>query len=148
MTELIIWKNKEIDQLRKELNQAFKRCCSDIGVPMSLVQAGVPISMDLSETEDSLILTAELPDLNPEDLDISVTDDSVTIRGEKKETSVQKGEFYERFEERSGSFSRQISLPQPVDANKSTATYRDNVLELVMPKKDPKLRQPISIRVE
>ena len=148
MKELMIWKNKEIDQLRKELNQAFRRCCSDIGVPMSLVQTGVSLSMDLSETDETLILTTELPDMNPEDLDISVTDDSVTIRGEKKETSVQKGEFYERFEERSGTFSRQISLPRPVDVNNATATYKDNVLRLVMPKKDPKLRQPISIRVE
>jgi HSP20 family protein len=148
MTELMIWKNKEIDQLRKELNQTFRRCCSDIGVPMTLVQTGAPLSMDLSETDKTLILTAELPDIHPEDLDISVTENSVTIRGKKKESSVLKGEFYERFEERSGSFSRQISLPRPVDVNKTTATYKDNVLELVMSKLDPKQRQAISIRVE
>lgn len=148
MTELMIWKNREIDQLRKELDRTFRRCCSDFGVPMSLVQAGARFSMNLSETDEALILTVELPDMNPEDLDIAVTEDSVTIRGEKKVSSVQKSEYYQRFEHRTGSFSRRIPLPRPVEANDATAAYKDNVLKLVMPKKDPKTRQAKSIRVD
>ena len=148
MTELMIWKNKEINQLRKELDRAYRRCCSDFGVPMSLVQTADPLAINFSETDEALILTAELPDMDPEGLNISVTEDSVTIRGEKMESSVQKGQFYERFEQRSGTFSRRISLPRPVDVNKATATYKDNELELVMPKRKPKQRQTISIRVE
>ena len=148
MTELMIWKNREIDQLRKELDRTFRRCCSDFGVPMSLVQTAAPLSMNLSETDDALVLTVELPGMNPEDLDITVAEDSVAIRGEKKVSSVQTGEFYERFEQRTGSFSRWVSLPRPVEVNEATAAYKDNVLRLVMPKKDPKQRQSITIRVE
>ena len=148
MTELMLWKNREIDQLRKELDRTFRRCCTNFGVPMSLVQTSAPFSMNLTETNEALILTVEMPDLNPEDLDLSVAEDSVTIRGERKVSAVQEGEYFKRFEHRSGSFSHRIPLPRPVEVNEATAAYKDNVLKLVMPKKDLKPLQTISIRVD
>ncbi len=74
MAGLIVWKNQEIDKLRRDIDRLFDRLWDDFGVPLSTrIEREIP-SIDLSETEDTLIIRAEVPGINPEDLEISITD--------------------------------------------------------------------------
>ena len=91
-------------------------------------------SVDVIEREDSFVVQAELPGMKREGIDISVTDNTLSISGERNlETEVKKGEYHRR--ERSyGRFSRSMSLPANVDADKIKASFEDGVLEIILPK--------------
>ena len=88
MLELTIWKNQEIDRLRRDMDRLFARLWDDFGMPsFPRIAKDIP-SIDLSESEDKLIINVEIPGINPEDLDISVTEDRLHITGEMKQESV------------------------------------------------------------
>ena len=89
--------------------------------------------MDVLETGDQYVITAELPGLKRSDLDIQVHDDRVTISGARRE-SAQPYEQYHRVERGHGSFRRTFQLPKPVDSESVTADLRDGVLTVVCPK--------------
>ena len=137
MTELILWKNREIDRLRRDIERTFRRCSTGFGVPSTLMEFPETISVNLSETEHALVLMAKLPGMKPEDMDISATESTLTIKGETKESTIEEGESYQRISRRFGSFSRTISLPHRVKVDEIEATYKDNVLAITMPKHDP-----------
>ena len=130
------------------MDQTLRRCCSDFGVPFSLIQAKDAVSMNLSETKDDIILTVHLAGMNPDDIDISLSEIEVIVRGEKKESAVSEGETYSRFEKRSDSFFRRIPLPRPVEVEATTATFKEHILTLTMPKKDISQQKSVSIRVK
>jgi HSP20 family protein len=82
MPGLIIWKNQEIDRLKRDMDRLFARLWDDFCIPLFPRGYREAPFIDLSETEDRLILRAEIPGVTPEDLDISITDGTLTIRGE------------------------------------------------------------------
>jgi len=95
--------------------------------------------VDMFDQGASVVVRADLPGLKKEDIDVSVIRNTLTIRGEKAE---EKVEGKSRSERLFGSFSRSLALPVPVDTEKVAATYRDGVLEIVLPKtKESKPRQ-------
>src|ERR1017187_3249931 len=83
--------------------------------------------------DQELVLKAELPDMNREDIDITVENFVLTIKGEKKFSSHVKDEQYRHIERRYGPFSRSFSLPQTVDAGKVAAEYKNGVLTVRLP---------------
>src|SRR6266498_3545607 len=83
--------------------------------------------------DQELVLKAELPDMSREDIDITVDNGTLTIRGEKKLSSDVKEEQFHRIERRYGTFSRSFSLPQTVDPNKVAAEYKQGVLTVRLP---------------
>ena len=89
---------------------------------------------DVIEREDSFVVQVELPGMKREDIDVSVTGTTLNISGERKAEAEVKKEGYRRRERSYGSFSRSMSLPSNVDADKIKASYEDGVLELVLPK--------------
>lgn len=90
--------------------------------------------VDVAERDDDLIVTAEIPGLKSDDLDIAVTNDVLTLRAEQSsERHEDEGEYHRR-EIMSGSFVRHIRLPCSVDADRAQASYRDGVLRLALPK--------------
>jgi HSP20 family protein len=134
MAGLIVWKNQEIDKLRRDIDRLFDRLWDDFGVPLSTrIEREIP-SIDLSETEDTLIIRAEVPGINPEDLEISITDNILTIRGEMKQVDNEKRADYHRMERRYGYFSRTLQLPCKIVTENVQATYKKGVLSIVMPK--------------
>ena len=134
MAGLIVWKNQEIDKLRRDIDRLFDRLWDDFGVPLSTrIEREIP-SIDLSETEDTLIIRAEVPGINPEDLEISITDNILTIRGEMKQVDNEKKGDYHRMERRYGYFSRTLQLPCKIVTENVQATYKKGVLSIVMPK--------------
>ncbi len=92
------------------------------------------LDLDLIEDENGFLVKAAIPGVKPEDLDISVANDVLTIRAEVKEDEEVKARQYHLRERRVGTFSRSVRLPAPVDAEQVEATYENGVLTLTLPK--------------
>lgn len=90
--------------------------------------------VDVTETENELHISAELPGIDAKDVDVSISKDMLTIRGEKREEQEEKGRNYYRTERSYGSFQRMISLPAEVDSDKVEATFKNGVLSITLPK--------------
>jgi HSP20 family protein len=148
MPELIVWKNKRMDKLRRDMDRICTKVCDEFGIPLFLETTPELPSIDVSETEDSVILRAEVPDINPEDLDISITDDALRIRGEKRQERVEEEGGIKRTERRYGSFSRTLQLPCRIDLDDVKATYREGILNIVMPKCKPEQAREIKVKVK
>ena len=88
--------------------------------------------VEMFEREGQLVLRADLPGLTKDDVKVEVTDDALTISGERKSEHEEKGEGYYRSERSYGSFYRQIPLPEGVNADDANATFRNGVLEITM----------------
>jgi HSP20 family protein len=147
MPGLTLWKDQEIDRMRRDMDRLFARLWDDFGIPrFPRIIRRVP-SLDLSETENNLIIRAEIPGINPEDLDISVTEDQLHIKGAMKQESVREGDTYHRVERRYGSFSRDVQLPCRVMKEDVEATYREGILTIVMPKCTPEPARPFRVKV-
>jgi len=103
--------------------------------------------VDIFETGNhELVLKAELPDMTRDDIDITVDNGTLTIRGEKKLGSEIKEEQFHRIERRYGTFSRSFSLPQTVDSNRVSAEYKNGVLTVRLPLREE--AKPRSIKVD
>ena len=108
-------------------------------------QSWVP-SSDISETEDHIKIHLDLPGLNRENLDIQLTgNNTLTIRGERKFEEVDKMKYH-RVERFYGTFARSFVLPTNVEADKISATFKDGVLEVVLPKAESAKARKITIK--
>ena len=94
-------------------------------------------AFDISENEKEYILTAELPGVDAKDLDITLSEGILTVKGEKKQEKEDNGENYHRIERTYGSFQRSFHLPEKVQTDKVDAAYKDGILKLTL-KKDEK----------
>ena len=118
--------------LRDELNSLFELPWGSLNRTGQLFSGWSP-ALDLYQNNDNFVAVVELPGMRKEDIEISLHDGNLIIAGERKGSS-SNGEQAERTERYVGSFRRSISLPAPVDANKVSATYRDGILTVTMPK--------------
>jgi HSP20 family protein len=100
--------------------------------PTAEFQTTVPV--DVSETDDAIEVKAALPGVKPDEVEITVANDVLTIKAEHKEETEEKKHEYYRREIRYGSFHRALSLPVSVDADKAEARFENGVLRLVLPK--------------
>jgi HSP20 family protein len=118
--------------LRDELNSLF-----DLPLLANLNRqdlfSGWSPALDLYQNNDNLVAVVELPGMRKEDIEISLHDGTLSIGGERKSLS-SNGDKAERSERYVGSFRRSISLPARVDVNKVSATYRDGILTVTLPK--------------
>ena len=102
-------------------------------------------SVDVIDRDDEVVVRAAVPGYKKEDLEISVSNSTLTVKGEtKKEEKEEKGDYY-RCEISQGSFSRMIALPAEVDESKAKASMKDGMLELTLPKIEKSKRHTISI---
>jgi HSP20 family protein len=105
-------------------------------------------SLDLSETKSDLVVNAELPGIDPKDVDISLNDGLLTIQGERKQEKEEKGEDFHHIERTYGSFSRSVRLPKEVKQDKINASFKNGVLKIVLPKSEEAKKKEIKIKVE
>ncbi|MFO7460203.1 MAG: Hsp20/alpha crystallin family protein [Desulfatiglandales bacterium] len=147
MPGLIIWKNQEMGRLKKDMDRLLARFIHDFAVPFF----GRPFKegpfIDLSETKDRLILRAEIPGMSAEDLDISISGDMLTVKGETRQDFVTGEEDYRSTEREYGYFSRTIQLPCKVQIHEVKATYKDGLLSIDMPKCEPEPSREIKIKI-
>lgn len=102
-------------------------------------------AVDISETDDGFILTADVPGMKSEDTKISVVDSVLTLKGEKKNVREESTESFHRVERTYGSFERTFSLPSSVDSGNIRAKYKDGVLEVRLPKSKEAKTQEIKV---
>ena len=101
--------------------------------------------VDIIDREDDILVRAEIPGVKKEDLDISLTDIAITIKGStSEETKEEKGDYFKR-ETMKGSFSRTLPLPAEVDGSKAESTFKDGMLELVVPKHKHARRHTVKV---
>jgi HSP20 family protein len=104
--------------------------------------------VDVRETKDSLEITAELPGIDPKDVEVAVEGGVLTLRGTRSFEKAAEGETYHRVERAYGAFERAFTLPSNVDSERIQATYRHGVLNLSVPKREEAKPKAISIKVE
>ncbi len=124
-----------LSRLHDEMDNLFERFFGDRALRQSDGRTWWP-ALDISEREDAVVIRAEVPGMKPEDIDISVHDQTVIITGEKKEAVEAKEETYHRVERAYGTFRREVTLPTALDTDKVKATYKDGVLEVRLPKSE------------
>ena len=105
-------------------------------------------AIDFSEDEKAYHLTAELPGLSEKDINLTVSDGLLTIRGEKREEKEQKEKTYHYSERRFGSFRRAVQLPQHIDRDKIGASFKGGVLDVTLPKTPEAVQQQRKIEIK
>jgi HSP20 family protein len=116
---------------------------------MSEPNSGRPWSppVDIIETEDALMLKADLPDVRIEDIDIRVENNTLSVRGHRKFERDEKVKGYHRIERSYGEFVRSFALPSTVDTEKVTAAYNNGVLTIALPKKEAAKPRQVKVSV-
>jgi HSP20 family protein len=132
-----------LNQFNRELNRLFDDRPS--GQRPSSGTNWTP-QVDVAETEDSFKVAADIPGVSPKDIEISLHNGLLTIRGERKFDTESAGTRFERRERSLGTFSRQFNLPDSADQETVTAKTNNGVLEITIPK--AKKARPISITVQ
>jgi HSP20 family protein len=133
---------RELDSLQGDMNRLFDRFFE--GRAPNDSRRWIP-PMDLLETEDHLLLRGDLPGLTEDDVDIEIKDNVLTVSGERKTDNEEKSEGYYRVERAFGSFSRSLTLPHGVDADKVEANFEKGVLEVRIPK--PAEAKPTRVQI-
>jgi HSP20 family protein len=122
----------ELMTLRDAMDRLFEESFVRPSRLLTAVGASA-VPIDMYEQDGNLIVKAPLPGVKPEDVDVTVVGDTLTIKGETKAEKEVKEENVIRRERRFGSFSRSVSLPSPVDTDKASASFEDGVLTLTLP---------------
>jgi HSP20 family protein len=133
---------REVDSLQSEVNRVFDAFFGNGGGARA--RRWVP-AMDLLETGDELVLRADLPGLDRDDVNVEIKDGTLTVSGERRAEHEERSEGYYRVERASGSFSRSLSLPQGIDADAVNAEFDRGVLEVRIPK--PEERKPHRVQI-
>jgi HSP20 family protein len=148
MFELVPWSRTEkdlFDLLRGDFEDIFDPVFGYW--PRLRLSETVCPCLDLSETDEDLIVKAEIPGVDPKDVHVTLKDGRLSINGEKKEEKEEKKEHYRRVERRFGSFSRNVRLPYEVVEDKIKADYRDGILTIKLPKSEKVKEKQIKISV-
>lgn len=140
---LIRWEPaREVDSLQSEVNRVFDAFFGNGGATRT--RRWVP-AMDLVETDDHLVLRADLPGMRRDDVEIEIKDRALTVSGERRAEQEEKAEGYYRVERAFGRFSRSLTLPEGIEADAVEADFADGVLEIRIPK--PAERQPHRVEI-
>lgn len=127
---------RDLRTLQEEVNRLFStnltRAFGDEGIGRG---AWAP-SVDIYENKDQIVLEAELPGMKQEDFDLSIENNVITLRGERKFEKTDETDNYHRVERSYGAFTRSFTLPQTVSAEGATAEYNNGVLRVTLPKRE------------
>jgi HSP20 family protein len=135
---------RDLMSIQNELNRLFGRTYAGEGAGGNS-GSWVP-AMDIYETEDRFVVHVELPGIEPESVDLSVEDSTLTIRGERSFYTEANEESFHRVERRYGTFSRSLTLPQTADAERIDAAFDKGVLTIQVPKVEQAKPRRIQIK--
>jgi HSP20 family protein len=131
MSNLTRWEPmREMMTLREAMDRLFDDAFTR---PLGISGVSATPAIDMYQTDDEVVVKATLPGLKAEDVQITVTGETLTLRGEYKQESEQKEATYHIREHRSGSFERSLLLPTDVKADKAKADFEDGILTITMP---------------
>lgn len=131
---------QELDQIQKEMSRLFGRRMAQPSVPV-----GYP-AVNLWADDHSLVLTAEIPGLNPDEIDITVNRNTIILSGKRDSGQPKEGETYYRKERPSASFARTIELPSEVDPDSAEADYSQGVLTLRLSRPAAHLPKKVTVK--
>jgi HSP20 family protein len=148
MSTLMTWRgNGLMDQMRREMDDVFRRffvAPAEAEGPEGIA-AWAP-RIDIEETDKALVVKADLPGVEPKDVEVTVQDNTLFLKGEKREQREEKGKNYHRIERSVGRFFRAVPLPAGVDAENVSAAGGKGVLTITIPKKA--IAQPKRVAVK
>lgn len=145
MTNLVQWEPfRELRSMRRDLDRLFDQT---LARPWSGNGWSSP-AMDLYETEDEVVVKAAVPGIAAEDVDIQITGDVLTIRGESRQEEEHEEATYHLREQRYSSFARSLELPAPVLADKANAEVVNGVLTLSLPKAEEAKPKAIKVKAK
>ena len=137
---------REMVGLSDRLNRMFEEM-SGFNVDNEITGSWAP-AVDVYESENAIEIKADLPGMTEKDIDVTVENNTLTIKGERKFENEEKRETYHRVERQYGSFYRSFQLPNTVDVTKINANFRNGILELALPKKEETRPKKIAINVK
>jgi HSP20 family protein len=132
----------EMRSVEEEFNRLIGRT---FGGPRRRADVWMP-ALDLFETDDRVVVTVELPGLDPDDVEVKVEDQVLTVSGKREFSNEVEEDHVRRIERSYGSFMRQITLPQSTDAEKIKATFDKGVLTIEVPKAPQSIPHTIEVR--
>ena len=146
--ELMPWRPfGELGSIRSEMDRLWNKFLGETPFVRSLTEEWSP-SVDISQTKDKLVIKAELPGLDAKDVNVSISGDLLTIKGEKKKEEEEKDEHRHYMERYYGSFQRSFQLPVNVKTDKIEATFDKGVLKITLPKTEEAKKKEIEIKVK
>jgi HSP20 family protein len=137
---------REMATMRNLMDRVFNENLSGAPVQWQRGSEGMSLALDVAEEDDTYVVKASVPGVKPEEIDVTLTDNVLTIRGEMKADEEIKEESYHVRERRWGSFMRSVTLPAPVDQEKIDAHYENGVLTLRLPKSEAVKPRRIAVR--
>jgi HSP20 family protein len=142
---LMRWEPFEgLSTLRREMDRLFEDFSS--GGALRFWERDAEPAVEVSDTAEAVMVKVQVPGIKKDDLQLTITENALTVKGEMKEEEKKEDKNYHRQEFRYGAFVRNIPLPAPVQAEKATAQLKDGVLEVTMPKSAPAQVKQISIQ--
>ena len=145
--ELTPWRPfGELNSLRREMDRLWENFFGERPLTRIWEREWIP-SLEMSETKDNFVVKAEVPGINAKDIDISLTGDVLTIKGEKKQEKDETEEDYHLVERSYGSFSRSVRLPAEVESDRIKASYKNGILNITLPKSEKVKAKEVKIKV-
>jgi HSP20 family protein len=132
---------REVDRLQHDMNRLFEAYS-----PMRMRPAPGYPAMNIWTSEQGIKLTAEVPGVHPEDIDINVVGETLTLSGERKADELKEDARYHRQERGYGKFTRSIQLPFSVDVNQVEATFKNGVLNIALPRAEEDKPRKIAVK--
>ncbi len=133
---------------RREFDDLVNKFFGEESLPGRLFGQPFSPAVDVTENDKEILVKAELPGIDQENLKVDLANGVLNIRGEKREEKEEKGENAYRLERSFGSFSRSFRLPCEVQEDKVEAKYKDGVLSLILPKAETSKKTSIKVKVE
>jgi HSP20 family protein len=104
--------------------------------------------VDVFEEKDEVVVKAEVPGLSKEDLDVTLTESTLTIKGEKKKEEELRDKDYHRIERSYGSFARSLELPAEVKTDQAKASFKNGILEIRLPKTEENKKKTATVKID
>lgn len=145
--EIVPWRPfRELDRIRREVDRLWDSFFEKRPARVEEVSEWFP-SLDVSETDSEYIVKVEVPGIDPKDINISLMNNLLTIKGEKKQEKEEKEENYHLLERSYGSFTRSIRIPSQIQNDHINASYKNGVLKIILPKTEEAKKKEIKIKV-
>lgn len=146
MSSLIRWDPFGERTYRNSIDRLFDESFARPGFGFIAPISAANLAIDMYETKNDVVVQAALPGVKPEQVEVTITGDTLTIRGEMKEENEVKEKDYVRKERQYGSFSRCVTLPSGLKSDKADATFKNGVLTLKIPKTDEAKPKTIQVK--
>ncbi len=149
MSNLTRWEPmRDVVTLRDAMDRLFDEAFTRPWLRRDGASAAFAPAMDLYQTESDVVVKAAIPGIKPEDVQINVTGDLLTIKGETRESNESKEKSYQIREQRWGAFERTVQLPTLITAEKAKADFENGILTITLPKADEVKPKTITVKAK